>query len=105
MSHNDEYNEWGSFIMGFLLIWGGVQAWSYVFPDTQKDSYQNSSYSTKHKQDCIEPRNPYYQGSGHYAGFEWGENGKTCGGNSGSFVGGCEEYEAQEEAYISCLRN
>ncbi len=28
--------------------------------------------------DCssLEPENPYNEGSGHYAGFEWGESGK-----------------------------
>lgn len=51
----------------------------------------------------LEPENPYDQGSGHYAGYEWGENGKACGGNSNSFTEGCEEYESQEENYSNCL--
>ena len=58
-------------------------------------------------QDCsrLEPENPYTEGSGHYAGFEWAEaNGAPCGGNSDSFIEGCEEHEAQTEAYESCLQ-
>ncbi len=43
MSHIDENNEWVSFAVGVLLIWGGVQLWDYVFPDTPKTSYQSSS--------------------------------------------------------------
>lgn len=47
-----------------------------------------------------EPENPYSSGSGHYAGFEWAERtGRTCGGNSQSFIEGCQEYYRQEEAY------
>jgi hypothetical protein len=55
--------------------------------------------------DCsaLEPSNPYQEGTGHYAGFKWGEDGKSCGGNSTAFIEGCEEYEAQEEAYNSCI--
>jgi hypothetical protein len=41
-------------------------------------------------------------GTGHYVGFKWAEDGKSCGGNSASFIEGCEEYEAQEEAYDAC---
>ena len=58
------------------------------------------------KKDCssLEPHNPYDEGTGHYAGFDWGAKGKSCGGNSTSFVEGCEEYEAQEEAYDACVK-
>lgn len=53
---------------------------------------------------CTEPVNPYDEGSGHYAGFEWAENkgSGTCGGNSESFIEGCEEYENQEAKYQEC---
>jgi hypothetical protein len=49
-------------------------------------------------------RTPYDEGSGHYAGYEWAqERGSgTCGGNSQSFVEGCEEYESQEAEYQEC---
>ena len=53
---------------------------------------------------CTEPENPYDEGSGHYAGYEWAENSGsgTCGGNSQSFIEGCEEYESQEAEYQEC---
>jgi hypothetical protein len=53
---------------------------------------------------CTEPENPYEEGSGHYAGYEWAESSGsgTCGGNSQSFIEGCEEYESQEDAYQEC---
>ena len=57
--------------------------------------------------DCseLEPENPYAPGSGHYAGFEWAERNDagSCGGNSSSFIEGCEEYLRQSEAYESCV--
>jgi hypothetical protein len=54
--------------------------------------------------DCTEPENPYDEGSGHYAGYEWAESSGsgTCGGNSQSFIEGCEEYENQQAAYQDC---
>ena len=53
---------------------------------------------------CIEPENPYDEGTGHYAGFEWGQNNgaTTCGGSSDSFIEGCEEYQRQESEYAEC---
>lgn len=56
-------------------------------------------------------QNPYEIGTGHYAGYEWAkknfddwvseyaETGKvrSCGGNSESFIEGCEEYLEQRE--------
>jgi hypothetical protein len=53
---------------------------------------------------CTEPENPYDEGSGHYAGFEWAESrgSGSCGGNSQSFIEGCEEYESQEAKYQEC---
>lgn len=55
-------------------------------------------------QTCTEPENPYEEGSGHYAGYEWAQNNGTgiCGGNSQSFTEGCEEYESQEDEYEDC---
>lgn len=57
--------------------------------------------------DCsyLEPSNPYSYGSGHYAGFEWAEKkgATSCGGNSTSFIEGCEEYVSQVYDYDSCL--
>lgn len=36
--------------------------------------------------------NPFSYGTGHYAGFEWAKkkNVSSCGGNSTSFIEGCE---------------
>lgn len=56
--------------------------------------------------DCndIFPRNPYNKGTGHYAGFEWASE-KTpirCGGNSGSFIEGCQAFLDQQEDYDNC---
>jgi hypothetical protein len=53
---------------------------------------------------CTEPENPYDEGTGHYAGYEWAEknNPSTCGGSSQSFIEGCEEYQHQESEYADC---
>jgi hypothetical protein len=98
--------EIGSIIIIVLLIWGGIQVWNWIFPSYSDSSYSSSPYSFHGGiSDCTEPENPYDYGSGHYAGFEWGENGNYCSGNSDSFVEGCEEYYSQEEAYDDCINN
>lgn len=53
---------------------------------------------------CTELENPYDEGSGHYAGYEWAErNGSgDCNSSSSSFKEGCEEYERQESEYKEC---
>jgi hypothetical protein len=53
---------------------------------------------------CTEPENPYREGSGHYAGYEWAEKngGGSCSSSSDSFNEGCEEYESQESEYQDC---
>ena len=55
---------------------------------------------------CAElaPDNPYSPGSGHYAGFEWAQRNdvSSCGGNSTSFIEGCDEYLRQQAAYEEC---
>jgi hypothetical protein len=97
--------EIGSIILIILLIWGGIQVWNWIFP-SQSDSSNYSSYSfSRSEADCVEPENPYDYGSGHYAGFEWGERGNYCSGNSDSFIEGCEEYYSQEEIYDDCINN
>lgn len=39
---------------------------------------------------CSEPENPFDEGSGHYAGFDWAERtgSKRCGSNPQSFIEG-----------------
>lgn len=65
----------------------------------------SSGSTTTHSSDCsnLEPENPYGSGTGHSAGFEWGESGKPCSGNSQSFIEGCRAYERQESNYQNCL--
>jgi hypothetical protein len=67
-------------------------------------SSSNSNLSSE--RNCSEPDNPYSEGSGHYAGFEWAErnNPSSCGANSTSFIEGCEEYQEQLAAYEECMR-
>ncbi len=58
----------------------------------------------KDKAECIEPQNPYNDGGGHDAGFNWArENGGDCNGNSTSFNEGCAEYHRQLERYNECV--
>jgi hypothetical protein len=56
---------------------------------------------------CKEPENPYSQGTGHYAGYEWAEKkgSGSCDGSSQSFNEGCEEYENQDAEYEECEAN
>ena len=62
----------------------------------------HSSKSPEEKP-CIEPENPYAEGTGHYAGYHWAEeNGGDCNGRSDSFNEGCEEYHSQEDEYEEC---
>jgi hypothetical protein len=62
--------------------------------------------SSSKKSECRSPENPYDEGSGHYAGFQWAqENGQSCNGNSESFNEGCREYFRQQNTYESCLKN
>lgn len=86
-----------------ILIIGGL-IW-YFNDDEPKynNNYQSSDSSSYSSKNCLEPENPYSTGSGHYAGFEWGENGNSCGGNSNSFIEGCEEYLSQLEDYEKCI--
>lgn len=56
------------------------------------DSYTGSEYSDN--EGAV--GNPYADGSGHAAGYDWAERtGGNCNGNSASFNEGCEEYYDQ----------
>ncbi len=90
--------------------WGLFAVGGWVFGSNDNDyvMQEHPNYASyEESRDCsdLEPENPYDYDSGHYAGFEWGENGNYCSGNSDSFVEGCEEYEVQDEAYTACLNN
>ena len=56
---------------------------------------------------CTEPENPYDEGTGHYAGYDWAQNNGSgsCAGHSLSFDEGCEEYESQQAKYDDCEAN
>jgi hypothetical protein len=63
---------------------------------TSCSSNSTGDYYTEEDGKEIEIGNPYSQGSGHYAGYEWAEsNGGDCSRNSDSFNEGCEEYYRQ----------
>jgi len=68
---------------------------------------QSTSTTRKTKiEDCIPPHNPYNDGGGHDAGFNWAaENGTDCDGNSDSFNEGCAEYYRQLNEYNECIAN
>jgi hypothetical protein len=80
-----------------LMVIGACKA------STTPDSY-NSDGRAGSAVSCSEPENPYDEGSGHYAGFEWAEANDPgfCDGNSQSFIEGCEEYQRQETKHENC---
>jgi hypothetical protein len=87
----------------FLLICAGVMvALNYKSPTPSISSSVDEKVSTP--AECTEPENPYDEDSGHSAGFEWAQENNTgsCGGNSDSFIEGCEEYQSQEDKYEQC---
>jgi hypothetical protein len=90
---------YSSFIIIFAAAVLLVACTSSSSPDSSSGK-QESSASVE----CVEPQNPYDEGSGHYAGYEWAQekNPGACGGNSQSFIEGCEEYERQQSEYEDC---
>jgi hypothetical protein len=81
-------------LMGLFLIVGCT-------PSPSKPAESDNGDSAPK---CTEPENPYAEGTGHYAGYEWAEqkNPATCGGSSQSFIEGCDEYQSQESEYEAC---
>jgi hypothetical protein len=74
--------------------------------DSDSTTFNQKSTTSKNKQECTEPQNPYGDGGGHDAGFKWAmENGGECNGNSDSFNQGCAEYYRQLEQYNGCIAN
>jgi len=64
----------------------------------------HSILKSNNKEECIAPHNPYNDGGGHDAGFNWAaETSGDCNGNSESFNEGCEEYHTQLSQYNECL--
>lgn len=101
----------GNGIIGFIVIIAIIWGVYSLFQDNNESAsimQESPNYEEyKETKDCstLASSNPYDEGSGHYAGFEWGENGNSCDGNSNSFIEGCEDYETQESAYQACLNN
>ena len=72
---------------------------------TSSSSTQSASSSSDESQKsvCIEPENPYSQGTAEYKGYEWAEeHGRSCNVSSTEFTEGCEEYDSQEAEYEEC---
>jgi len=101
----------GNGILGIIIIIAIIWGISSLYQnehETDSIMQESPNYEAyQESKDCsdLEPENPYDNGSGHYAGFEWGQEGNDCGGNSNSFIEGCEDYQAQEEIYETCLNN
>ncbi len=95
----------GNGFTGLIVVIAIIWFVASFFTSDDLDVYNQPSGIFHSSRDCIEPENPYSNGTGHYAGYEWGESGKSCGGNSNSFIEGCEEYELQKESYKNCLNN
>ena len=72
---------------------------------SNSESFGKQEAQTERNCDALEPDNPYSPGSGHYAGYEWAEQNEpsVCGGNSTSFIEGCQVYQQQAAAYEACL--
>lgn len=116
----EENNNWITWVIVIALIYGGYgffksdKTSDYEYTPTSNyntantiDSFSNSdygnSYDNSYTEDFPEPENPYDEGSGHSAGYEWAEENDvdSCGGNSNSFIEGCEEYLSQQEEYAN----
>jgi hypothetical protein len=82
-----------SMLSGWFLLFGCASSES-----SRKDEDSGAAAT------CTEPENPYSEGTGHYAGYEWAEKhgSGTCNTSSSSFNEGCEEYESQEAVYQAC---
>lgn len=85
------------YILFFLAI-----ALTILFSSCDRGAKSYESEGTT--SECIEPNNPYNDGGGHDAGFNWAmENGGDCDGKSDSFNEGCEEYYRQLNKYNECI--
>ncbi len=103
MNDEEKFGWFGFLCVIILLAWGYN---NYTSQKIETDyGYKVGTSGVTAKPDCssLEPQNTYDEDSGHYAGWQWGEEGNDCGGNSDSFIEGCEEYQNQENAYQYCL--
>jgi hypothetical protein len=60
--------------------------------------------ATSAKAECVSPTNPFNDGGGHDAGFNWAEEkGEECPDSHGeSFEEGCQEFHRQFQEYEQC---
>lgn len=74
-------------------------------PKATDESGETPSLKESRAEVCNEPENPYSADTGHYAGYEWAEQREpaSCGGNSTSFIEGCETYQQQAASYRDCV--
>lgn len=110
----EENNNWITWVIVIALVYGGYGFFKgdkssdseYTPTSTYNtansiDSFYDSDYGNGYYNEYSEPEleNPYDDGSGHSAGYEWAEENEvdSCGGNSNSFIEGCEEYLEQQE--------
>lgn len=104
--------ERGNAFVGLLVIVGLIWLFSSLFgggnDSSSEDTYHPTTYSGSsynrygddyEEYDDYSYENPYDDGSGHSAGYEWAEENDvdSCGGNSDSFIEGCEEYVNQRD--------
>lgn len=76
---------------------------SFLFASCDKSSSSFDSSKSKEAL-CVAPNNPFNDGGGHDAGFNWAqENGGSCDGHSEPFNEGCAEYYKQLNEYNSCI--
>lgn len=98
-------NKGNALIIGVLLI-GLIGGAIVIFGNKNTANLPTYEYSYEGDSEiCYEPENTYHPESGHYAGFEWAmdKNVNYCGGNSRSFIEGCQEFVDQKNLYISCM--
>lgn len=89
-----------------ILIVIAIAYNEYTSNTLEKDyGYKVETSRVTQKPNCesLQPHNPFDNDSRHFAGYEWGAEGKKCGGRSEPFIEGCQEYENQENAYNYCL--
>lgn len=93
----------GGIIFWIVVAWG-IAAIFHQDPgnsDYEVDRYggYHDTYDAESDYSGQEPENPYDDGTGHSAGFEWAQENEvnSCDGNSDSFIEGCEEYINQRD--------
>lgn len=94
MNKNTFFNKTLHFLISLSLF--------YLFSCNKNSSVENQAVA----KECEEPSNPFSEGTGHFAGWAWAEEKSvsSCGGNSSSFIEGCEEYLSKEQEFKECQK-